>query len=184
MLAALLATSFVAHATAASPFVTRLMGREPGPRKTFACFARDYDEAHRATHPAQNMQSVWVLAVAYASLDNAVQLRMSFRFEGRPETLTSVAECGRVHQSGDSTLCAGPIGGGHMSLSLQGDHRILMNIPRGAHLWKPGPPSPSDTVDDAFGSDDRLFRLERTSLSRCLDQAFPDEKALLERDRN
>lgn len=165
-------------------FVTQLIGRSPGPGKTFACFSRIYDDAHLAGHPAQNLRSIRVLAVSYSNLDYAYQLRMGFEFRGHPETLTSVAECGHDEPVGESARCAGPVGGRTMGLSVEGHRSILLNLPDGAHLWKPGPPKPKDTVNDALGPDDKLIRLYRTHLADCADQSLDaEEKALLERDR-
>ena len=181
-----LSAALASPAVAAAPgeFVTRLMGRVPGEGKTFACFSRVYDEPHLAAHPGQNVRSLRVLAVAYSTLDYGYQLRMGFEFRGRPETLTTVAECGHSGLDRQGARCAGPSPGGSMHLALEADGSFLMFLPKGAHLWKPGPPNPQDTVDDAFGPADKRFRLARTVLSACDDQAIDDEeKALLDRDR-
>jgi hypothetical protein len=182
-------TALPASAAAPSPFLARLMGRAPGEGKTFACFTRVYDDAHLAARPLQNVRAMDVLVVAYSTLDYGYQLRMGFRFRGRAEELTTVAECGGAGDRPPDSLrgvavCAGPVGGGSMRVALDDDGSALMAIPNGAHLWRPGPPNPKDTVDDAFGPDDKLFRLTRTDLSNCADQMFDDEKkALLDRSR-
>jgi hypothetical protein len=149
------------------------MGRVPGEGKTFACFTRVYDAAHLAAHPAQNVRSMEALAVVYsAAARESYQLRMGFRFRGRPEEFTTVAECG-------DAVCAGPAPGS-MRVALDDGASVLMDIPDGAHLWRPGPPNPKDTLDDAFGPDDKRFRLYRTDLADCRDQMFDYErKALL-----
>jgi hypothetical protein len=176
-------------ATAAGPskFVTHLMGREPGEGKTFACFIRVYDDAHLTAHPEQNVRSMTVLVVAYSVLQYSYQLRMGFHFRGRLESLTTVAECGDSSGARDSlrggALCAGPGESGKMRLVLEDDRSVLIVLPVGAHLWRPGPPDPTNTVNDAFGPDDKLFRLFRTALLQCDDQAIDDEeKAFLDRD--
>ena len=191
-IAAVLATLMTASAASAagpSAFLARLMGRAPGEGKTFACFTRVYDGAYLAARPLQNVRAMDVLVVAYSTLDYGYQLRMGFRFRGRTEELTTVAECGGAGAGSPDLLrgvavCAGPIGGGSMRVALDDDRSVLMTIPNGAHLWRPGPPNPKDTVNDAFGPDDKVFRLYRTDLSNCEEQAIGDEeKALLVRSR-
>ncbi len=183
-----LTSSVPASAAEPSEFITHLMGRVPGQGKTFACFSHVYDDAHLGAHPQQNVRSMRVLIVAYSALQYAYQLRMGFEFRGRPETLTTVAECGpsvsEANSARGSAVCAGPVGGRSMSLSLEGEHSVLMTLPDGAHLWKPGPPRPNDTVNDAFGPNDKLFRLDRTALPLCDDQAIgAEEKAFLDESR-
>ncbi len=168
-----------AQAAAPSAFVTKLLGQRPGPGKTFACFTRSYDSAHLAAHPHQNVTSMEVLATYYGGTQQSYQLRIGFHFRNHPELLTTVAECG----SRDPTsargvaLCAGP-GDGQGQLRLAGRKALLVTLTPGIHLWKPGPPNPKDTVDDAFGPDDKVIRLDRAPTSRCIDQAFEYEKSL------
>ena len=163
-----------------SAFVTRLLGQRPGPGKTFAGFARTYDDAHHASHPGQNVAFMEILVTNYDVSDQQFyQLRMGFCFRGRPDELTTVAECGSKNPAnpGGTARCAGPSDGG-TELRLDGKNALLVTLPAGIHLWKPGPPDPQHTVDDAFGAGDRLFRLERAPASHCIDQAFEYEKKL------
>ncbi len=171
-----------ANAAEPGPFVTRLMGRAPGEGKTFACFTRVYDDRHLVAHPQQNVASLTLLAVAYSSLQYGYQLRIGLRFRDRAEPLSTVAECG-VSRARNSlrhgAICAGI--GGTTRLAIENRRSILLRLPVGANLWRPGPPGQS-TVDDAFGADDKPFRLYRAALSHCDDQAIGvEEKALLDR---
>jgi hypothetical protein len=167
-----LVTASAASAAGPSAFLARLMGRAPEEGKTFACFTRVYDDAHLAAHPQQNARAMEALAVVYsAAARESYQLRMGFRFRGRPEEFTTVAECG-------GAVCAGPPPGS-MRVALDDDGSVLMNIPDGAHLWRPGPPDPKNTLDDAFGPDDKVFRLTRTDVSACAEQMFDYEKRTL-----
>jgi hypothetical protein len=47
-----------AQAVEPSQFLTNLMGRKPVAGKTFACYARVYDDAHLASHPTQNIRAL------------------------------------------------------------------------------------------------------------------------------
>lgn len=167
------------HARGSSAFVTQLLGQSPGPGKTFACFARRYPDAHLASHAAQNVAGMEILVTNYGGHQPTYQLRMGFNFKGRTEQLTTVAECGSRDPAGPNgaATCAGPTDG-ETKLHLEGRNALLVTLPSGIHLWKPGPPDPKHTVNDAFGADDRLFRLDRLPTSRCIDQAFEDEKRL------
>ena len=102
---------------------------------------------------------------------------MSVQVRDRPEVFGSTGECGRF--SARTATCAGPAEAKSMRVSLEGDRAILVSIDGQPHLWKPGPPDPTHTVNDAFKSDDKVFRLERTALAQCEDQAFPDELPLV-----
>ena len=59
---------------------------------------------------------------------------------------------------------------------------MLVGIPAGARLWKPGADNPDDNVHGAFGPDDKLFRLDRAALGECLPLAVDkDERSRLTR---
>jgi hypothetical protein len=178
------------QAAEGNEFLARLMGRLYRDGETFACFSRRYDEAYLATHPRQNVVFAKMLVSAYfrtSSLNArydaySYQLGMAFRFRGRPETLTTVAECGDGKPRDslrDGAVCAGPAAEGHSHLALAADGALLMTIPDGADLWAPGPiDQRHEVVKNPFGADDKLFRLERTDVSECEDLAFDRQKPL------
>jgi hypothetical protein len=172
ILAGLVATS--ALAARPSEFLSRLMGRKPEGLKTVACFARTYDAAYVAAHPNQNVSYVEAFVVAYGNHDFAYQLRLGFRFHGQPETYTSVGECGSYDSVRHGARCAGP--NGPMWLALGSKGSMLMELPKGGDLWRPGPPNPKDTLKGAFGPDDKLFRLDRVDLAQCAGQMFDYER--------
>ncbi len=60
-----LATAASVQAVEPSRFLSDLMGRKPVAGKTFACYARVYDDAHLASHPRQNVRALQVLVTAY-----------------------------------------------------------------------------------------------------------------------
>ena len=170
-------------------FLARVVGRLYPRGASFACFARQYDAAHLAAHPRQQVIFAKALVDAYfreSSLPggNAAymyQVSLAFRFRGREETLTGVAECGDGTPR-DSLLggavCAGP-GEQASHLAMDGDTVLVMRIPGGADLWAPGPiEQRHDTVENPFGPDDAEFRLVRTALRQCEDLAFDRQKPL------
>ena len=187
--AAVLAAIAVSSAWAEprSAFLTRLVGHLERKGESFACFSRKYDDAYLAAHPRQNVAYAKMLVSAYfreSSLDPkysaySYQLGLAFRFRGRPEQLTSVAECG-AKDSPRGAECAGPVGSdGDMRLALESDRIVLMTIPHGSDLWAPGPVEQRhNVVKNPFGDDDKAFRLARAPLGECEDLAFERQKPL------
>ena len=184
---ALTSLVLVSRTQAASPnrFVTTLAGRTPGEGKTLACFARDYDAAHLAAHPHQNVASIHALVVVYSNMDYGYQLRIGLHLRDNPEALSTVAECGNGEKRDKlqrAAICAGI--GGHVLLAVENRNFVQLSIPRSTGLWHSGPPQPNNLVQNAFGEDDRHIRLRRAPLAQCVDQALDDqEKALLAKDR-
>lgn len=178
------------QARAAGPgdeFLARVVGRRLSRGgQDFACFSRQYDDAHLAAHPAQRVTFVKALVDAYfreswpGNGSYQYQVSFAFRFRDRAETLTGVAECGggtpkdslrgRAH-------CAGP--GATSHLALQGRRVLVVTIPGGADLWAPGPKEQRHAaVKNPFGPDDEVFHLVRTELGECEDLAFDSQKPL------
>lgn len=176
-----------------NPFLNAIFGRMDGKSEYFACFSRQYDDAHLAAHANQRVTFVKALVAAYrqkfagsdAYAPYAYQVSLAFRFRDRPETLTSVAECGDGAQKDSlrgGAHCAGP-GDAGSHLSTDGRRGIVLVIPAGADLWAPGPiDQRHDTVKNPFGSDDKTFRLRRTDVKQCEDLAFDRQKPLRRRE--
>ena len=185
--AAVLGLTLVSPAAAAEPskFVSVLVGKKPGEGKSFACFVRNYDGAHLARHPQQNVTAVRMLATVYSRLDYGYQLRIGLNFRDRAEPLSTVAECGAGKERNSlqkAAICAGM--GGDVRLAVENRKSVQLSLPLDTGLWRPGPPQPDNPVNGAFAEDDRHFRLTRAPLSQCEDQAIDAaEKAVLDRDR-
>jgi len=188
--AVIVAASLASAAEAADSggeFLARLLGGTlPRQGESFACFVRQYDNAHLAAHPDQRVTFAKALVAAYFRKAPfaggrgaySYQVSLAFRFRGDPDTLTQVAECGDKDSLRFGAECAGP-GAKGMHLALEGDQSILMTIPGGADLWAPGPiDKRHDTVKNPFGADDATFRLDRTDVSECEDLAFDRQKPL------
>ena len=176
-----------ASAEPRSAFLARLVSHLERNGESFACFSRRYDDSYLAAHPQQNVAYAKMLVSAYfreSSLDPkysaySYQLGLAFKFRGRPEQLTSVAECGSKDTSRGAE-CAGPVGSdGDMRLALESDRVVVMTIPHGSDLWAPGPVEQRHAVvKNPFGGDDKAFRLVRAPLSECEDLAFERQKPL------
>jgi hypothetical protein len=183
LLAGLLAAGPVVAATPGE-FVTLLAGRTPGAGKTFACFTHVYDEAHLAAHPGQNVAALRVLAVVYSRLDYAYQLRIGVELRGA-QKFSTVAECGDGNTPNNikrAAICAGI--GGEARLAIENKNTIQVTLPATTELWREVGAPPGKSVKNAFGEDDRHFRLTRTHLADCDGEAIgEEEKTLLDKDR-
>jgi len=191
-MAALSALVAAAPAEAAeSGFIARFLGVEPSKTAdAFACFNRVYDPAHLARHPQQNVKTMMLLAVVDPANADEVQLRFGVAFRTRKGMLETNGGCAVVSGEGDAAAsattahCNVDCDGGAIDVTLRTDGNVLVGIPAGARLWKPGDDNPDDNVHGAFGPDDKLFRLDRAALSECLPLAVDkDERARLTRGR-
>jgi hypothetical protein len=182
LMAALLA--FAANAAGAEDFVTRLLGHAPGKGKSYACFTRVYDSEHLASHPQQNVRSMILLVVVDSDAPETYQLRIGSYFRSRKSMLDTAGDCGVSHDASDAAgaHCGVDCDGGQIDVALKDKDAMLLGIPEGARLWKPGDDDPNANVHGAFGPDDKLFRLDRAPAAECAEEgADTAEKALLRR---
>ena len=174
-------------ASAAGGFIAGFLGVEPSKSAdTFACFNRVYDPAHLASHPQQNVKTMTLLALVDPANPDEVQLRFGVTFRSRKGMLETNGGCAVVSEEGGAAPglttvhCNVDCDGGAIDVTLKTDGNVLVGIPAGARLWKPGSDNPDDNVHGAFGSDDKLFRLDRAALDQCLPLAADkNEKARL-----
>jgi hypothetical protein len=174
---------------AGDPFIARFMGAALGKAKTFACFNRVYDPAHLTAHPEQNVKTMMLLAVVDPDSPDEIDLRIGVTFRTRNGMLETDGICASPHAEGEpsdatSAHCSVNCDGGAIDVELKANGSVLLGIPEGARLWKPGSDDPDANVRGAFGPDDKLFRLDRAALGQCLPLAVDkDEKASLLRAR-
>ena len=174
---------------AESGFIARFLSAQPSKTAdSFACFNRVYDPAHLAQHPQQNVKTMTLLAVVDPANPDEVQLRFGVTFRSRKGTLETNGGCAVVSEEGGAAPgltkvhCNVDCDGGAIDVTLKTDGAVLVGIPAGARLWKPGADNPDDNVHGAFGPDDKLFRLDRAALGKCLPLAVDkDERARLTR---
>jgi hypothetical protein len=181
-------------AGSSNEFLAHLVGHLYRHGESFACFGRQYSAAHLAAHPGQQVTFMKALVDAHFSEPWAphqpalymYQLRLAFRFRGREESLTGVAECGDGTPKDSlrgGSVCAGP-GDKPSHLALDRNKSLVMTFRGGADLWAPGPiDQRHDTVKNPFGPGDMAFRLARTDLKQCEDLAFDRQKPLRPHER-
>jgi hypothetical protein len=178
---AALVLGFALPASAAGDFTTKLMGRAPGKGKTIACFNRVYDEAHLAAHPQQNVRAMMLMVSMSADEPDTLDLRVGTNFRSRKILFQSEGNCAKAEAGSASAHCAVACDGGSIDVALKDNGSVLLSIPDGARVWRPGAPD-NDTERGAFAADDKLFRLDRAELNQCLPlAAYKEEKAILTR---
>jgi hypothetical protein len=180
---------FATDAAGVEDFVSRLLGHPPGKGKTYACFTRVYDPAHLASHPQQNVRSMILLVVVDSESPDIYQVRIGSHFRSREGLLDSEGDCGVPDKESDAdnpagSHCGVACDGGAIDVALKDKDAMLLSIPEGARLWKPGDDDTIPAVRGAFGPDDKLFRLDRSPAAECAEEgADATEKALLKRMR-
>lgn len=184
--ALLVAALLVGSAPAfAGPADDALFGKSAGEGRVFACFVRHYDNPHLSTHPQQNVTDMLLLVDRAALADEgsdwyALSLGVNFR---KVKTQFQVAGGCGVGDGKTLLNCGIECDGGQIDVRLRDETSILVDIPYGARTWDPG--SDADPpAEAAFGEDDKLFRLDRTELSQCIDLVYDnDVKAQLSASR-
>jgi hypothetical protein len=169
-------------------FQQRLFGRTAGGTQIHACFSRVYDTAHLAQHPRQNVRTMLLLVKA-DSEDNQLQygVRLGVTFRKSGAHFESAGECGSIHDAGEAGGSAGAVhcgvdcDGGSIEVAIKDAKSILVSIPTGARIWRAGSDNDSDQAK-RFGTDDKVFRLDKAALTECLRLADDSkEKAAMRR---
>ena len=156
-------------------YAKRLFGKPVAPKgKSFACFARRYDAAHLAQHPAQTVTAMRLLVSAEVIPDDSslsYGFILGLKFRDRAGKFSSSGSCSHPtaqQESPDKLIlgCGVDCDGGGLSLALAStDKTMLVGIDSIA-IWDDGKPDDERTSLQG-GTDDRLFRLERVPLEQC-----------------
>ena len=193
--AASLAGSTALAAGAATPeeFAKRLLGREPGKGSTYACFSRLYDPAHLTAHPQQNVREMIALVV-YTKDPKEDQkeydLRLGVTFRKRTHMIQAQGDCRALKPENDpkgpvTAHCSVACDGGSIDVALKDNGSLLVTLPDGAHMFTSDEGDKQGEADlkglhGGFGSDDKLFRVDRAEVKQCLELgADSDEKAAM-----
>jgi hypothetical protein len=155
--------------------LVKLFGRDPGSSAAHACFIRRYTKAHLASHPDQNVTTMLAFVSKQEGNDPyyGISLQVNFRQLGKPFQVS-----GGCSQNEQGALgCGVECDGGSLGVRVKNAQSILVDIPQSVRIFDP---SASDEFADLpkgarFGSDDKLFRLDRTDLSDCVPVIYDDE---------
>ena len=165
----------MSHAGGSSDLV-KLFGRDPGTGAAHACFVRRYTKAHLASHPDQNVTTMHAYVSKQEGADPyySINLQVNFRQIKKPFQVSG--SCSENAETG-ALGCGVECDGGSLSVRVKNEQSILVDIPDSVRLFDP---SAGDEFADLpqgarFGSDDKLFRLDRTELSDCLPVIYDEE---------
>lgn len=133
--------------------------------KGYACFTRAYDQAHLDAHPRQNVASVVMLADdIHPGQPIILRLRLTFR-KPAAELYASVYCDGA---QGDHSLKCQVLGlNGEVDVLVKPGEPVYLSVPAPVRLWKAGAEYQDPEEHPPFGSDDKLFQLERQSDETC-----------------
>jgi hypothetical protein len=162
-------------------------GSLPNP-KAYACFARHYDAAHLAQHPLQKVAVMKLLISTEKDPDFAVfqySFRLGVNFRDRPGDFDSSGECGHAPTIKDPDnpdippqdrvakpdnidfACSVDCDGGGVAVSLAShDDAVIVKLDR-IRIWKGKDPDDAAIRSLEGGADDKVFRLDRTSVNEC-----------------
>lgn len=162
----------------------QVFGRDIGDDKAYACFSRHYSRSHLSSHPEQNVRDMTLLVDSYVDGDQGRQylLTMSVNFRRFDKPFSAFGGCARSSIGSKSALACGiDCDGGTINVRVKDTRSVLLDIPDGARVedvsMEEGDEPPAGAK---FGSDDKVFRLDRTKLSDCAALATdPETRAAL-----
>jgi hypothetical protein len=156
-------------------FQQHLFGHVLQGKQMHGCFSRVYDAGHLGQHPRQNVRTMLLLVRAKADDDNqtsyAVRLGVTFRKSGAH--FESAGDCSSIHDTTDAGGSAGvahcgvDCDGGSIDVAIKDAKSVLVSIPEGARIWRAKADNDSDQRR-RFGSDDKVFRVDKVALTECL----------------
>lgn len=161
--------SVIAMSGVSSPVLSQdgLYGSGIGPDDlAVACFSRHYGDAHLAAHPRQNVTRMRALAYRQPGTSNSV-VNITVRFRNGTEEQQFPGEC-RAASGGLS--CNVECDGGSYSVTLRDGKSVLVDLAAGIGACDGDLPQGQD-----FGTDDKVFRLDRAALANCRDMIWDDE---------
>ncbi len=136
------------------------------------CFQRQYDDAHLARHPRQNVTAVTLLATRAEWQDAPIILDLSLSFREAPAPLHLSGSCSAAEGTVDRLSCGIECDGGSFTLERDAKGNLLFAPGRDLHLCG-GEEEPMPGA--ALGADDTRFRLESVAVSDCAGIATDDD---------
>ena len=156
-------------------YARQIFAGNVGAPKAYACFVRRYDAEHMAQHPRQKV-SVMKLLITAEKVPEDVALNHSFRlgvnFRNRAGDFDSSGDCGHTRASENPTGsvqvgCGVDCDGGGINVTLSPDRKSVIVRLDSVRIWRANKPDEEASHSLDGGADDRVFRVDRTSLSDC-----------------
>jgi len=146
--AAIAGTSFSARA-GGSPedetFQKKLFGRAVEAKQTaHACFSRVYDPGHLAQHPQQNVRTMLLVKSGSEGDEPSYGVRIGVTFRKSSAHFESAGDCNAIHdnaaagESAGVAHCGVDCDGGSIDVAIKDARSVLVSIPDGARIWRPG----------------------------------------------
>jgi hypothetical protein len=161
--------------------MVKLLGTtSKGKPATYACFVRHYDADHLASHPHQNVRDMTVLVSPTEDGTGFYNLALGVHFRGSAKPFGADGACSPDPDNPGALRCGVDCDGGRIDVTQREADTVLVGIPDGARVIGTNEEEPKRT---GFGSDDKLFKLERTSGQACLEIAPDDIKKRIRHDK-
>jgi hypothetical protein len=154
-------------------------------KTTYACFTRSYDPEHLAEHPQQKVSAMKLLLTAQKyPEDNEMNysFRLGVKYRSKSGNYDSSGDCGHGRfvdeKSNEAMLgCGVDCDGGGINVALSnGDKAVIVKLER-IRIWKDKNYDEDAAQDLVAGADDKIFRLDRTTLKDC-ESLVTDRKEL------
>lgn len=157
----------------ADTFNARMYASPPG-EKAFACFVRRYDDAHLARHPKQKVAAMKLLVSAEFDTEDKQlhsSFRLGFRYRQRSGDFRSAGSCSHVVFARDGNEirlgCGVDCEGGSIGVALAKDGKSAIVRVGRVRVWRNDKPDSETEESLVAGSDDGIFRLDRTDTNEC-----------------
>jgi hypothetical protein len=157
----------------ASAFDVRVFASPPG-KKAYACFVRRYDPDHLARHPRQKVSAMKLLMTAEIPSDEKTynySFRLGVKYRHRPGDFDSSGDCGHVvaEDAGNEIRfgCGVDCDGGGIGVALSKDDKSAIVRLERVRIWQNNKPDDEAEISLVAGTDDNIFRLDRTGASEC-----------------
>ncbi|MCG2630554.1 hypothetical protein L6654_28375 [Bradyrhizobium sp. WYCCWR 13023] len=159
--------------TEAETFNARMYAGTPG-KTAYACFVRRYDAEHLARHPKQKVASMKLLVSAEADGEDKQlhnSFRIGFRYRHRSGDFDSSGSCHHtvLTKEGNEVRlgCGVDCEGGGVGIALSTDDKSAVVRLESVRIWLHNQPTEDEDRTLVAGSDDGIFRLDRTDTSEC-----------------
>lgn len=157
----------------AEAFNARMYAGAPGD-KAYACFIRRYDAEHLARHPKQKVAAMKLLISAELDKEDKQlhnSFRLGFRYRHRSGEFDSSGSCGHAMftKNGPEVRlgCGVDCEGGGIGVALSKDDKSAIVRLARVRVWQNNKPDDDAEQSLVAGSDDGIFRLDRTDNAEC-----------------
>lgn len=164
-------------ASAQQSDVVKIFGRDPGIGGAHACFVRHYTKAHLKSHPDQNVTDMIAYVGKQAGPDAYYMINLQVNFRQLLKPFQVSGSCSQSTDGKQTLGCGVECDGGSLSVRVKNESAILVEIPDSVRLFDPSSNDESADLPKGarFGSDDKLFRLDRADLKDCLPIIYDEE---------